>query len=93
MEVKRPGNKPRALQMRRKAQLGRRGFRAEVVDSYEAVDRLLSSLGRTPPRWESEANPLRQEGYKLCEESTNPLRKEDGADPGGEGNNEETPSC
>ena len=72
VEVKRPNNKPRALQMRRKEQLERKGFRTEVVDSYEAVDDLMRSVGV----W-----------------GRDPLRKEDRADPGGGGDNEETPSC
>ena len=84
VEVKRPGERARALQMRRKAQLERRGFDSVVVDSKEAVDDLLLSFDR---------NPLRKEGYKLCKESANPLRKEDGGDPGGEGDNGEVPPC
>ena len=84
VEVKRPGNKPRALQRRRMNQLERRGFDSVVVDSKEAVADLLLSFDR---------NPLRKEDYKFCEERGNPLRKEDGGDPGGDGDNEETPSC
>jgi len=72
VEVKRPGNKPRALQMRRKEQLERRGFDSVVVDSKEVVDDLMRSVGV----WGGD-----------------PLRKEDGADPGGGGDNEEMPSC
>jgi len=60
VEVKRPGNKPRALQMRRKEQLERRGFDSVVVDSKEAVDDLMRSVGvwgGDPLRKEDRADP------------------------------------
>ena len=45
VEVKRPGERARALQMRRKEQLERRGFDSVVVDSKEAVEDLMRSVG------------------------------------------------
>ena len=48
VEVKRPGEKARPLQERRRQQLSKIGFLAEVVDSYKAVDELFR------------ANPLRE---------------------------------
>lgn len=44
VEVKRPGEVARAIQLKVHSQLRALGFRVEVLDSYEAVDGLIVSL-------------------------------------------------
>lgn len=44
-EVKRPGAKPRPLQIRRMAQLRELGFSVAVIDSPEAAERFAKSGG------------------------------------------------
>lgn len=45
VEVKAPGKKPRALQLRRMKQLEQLGFKCFVVDSKETVLILLDEIG------------------------------------------------
>ena len=44
-EVKRPGGKPRPLQIRRHDQLRRLGFEVYLVDGPEGINDLLQSMG------------------------------------------------
>lgn len=44
MEIKAPGKKPRALQVRRHEQLRRLGFRVYVVDSAERIGEILNEI-------------------------------------------------
>lgn len=44
VEVKKPGEVARAIQVKVHEQLRRFGFRVEVVDCYDAVDGLIISL-------------------------------------------------
>lgn len=44
VEVKRPGEKPRALQVEMMRRMVSRGAWVEVVDSYESVDALMRSI-------------------------------------------------
>ena len=71
VEVKRPGEKARPLQERRRQQLSKMGFLAEVVDTKKAVDELLRSFsfGANPLREEDRGDPTcggdKEEG-SLC---------------------------
>ncbi len=49
MEIKAPGKKPRALQVRRHEQLRRLGFRVYVVDSAERIGEILEDIQKGPP--------------------------------------------
>lgn len=44
VELKRPGEKPRKVQMLRMKQLRKLGFKTDVADSYESIDELLSEV-------------------------------------------------
>lgn len=44
-EVKRPGGKPRPLQVRRATQLREMGFEVVIIDSLEAAERFANSGG------------------------------------------------
>ncbi len=44
VELKRPGEEPRKVQVLRMKQLTKLGFRTYVADSYESVDKLLSEV-------------------------------------------------
>lgn len=44
-EMKAPGEKMRSLQMRRKKQLERLGFRVFCIDSPEKIDEVLREIG------------------------------------------------
>ena len=44
VECKAPGEKPKRAQLREHARYRARGFRVEVADTIEAVDRLLSAF-------------------------------------------------
>ena len=49
-EVKAPGEKPRPLQVHRMEQLRTLGFRVYVVDSKEAIQRVILSEAKDRPR-------------------------------------------
>ncbi len=44
IELKRPGEKPRKVQILRMKQLRKLGFKTYVADSYESVNKLLSEV-------------------------------------------------
>lgn len=44
IELKRPGEKPRKVQVLRMKQLRKLGFKTYVADSYESIDELLSEV-------------------------------------------------
>lgn len=44
IELKRPGEKPRKVQVLRMKQLRKLGFKTYVADSYERIDELLSEV-------------------------------------------------
>lgn len=44
VELKRPGEKPRKVQVLRMKQLRKLGFKTHVADSYESIDKLLSEV-------------------------------------------------
>lgn len=44
VELKRPGEKPRKVQVLRMRQLRRLGFKTYVADNYESIDELLSEV-------------------------------------------------
>lgn len=44
-ELKAPGKLPRPLQLRRKAQLEKLGFRVYVIDSKEQIQSILDTIG------------------------------------------------
>lgn len=44
VELKRPGEKPRKVQVLRMKQLKRLGFKTYIADSYESVDSLLREV-------------------------------------------------
>lgn len=45
VELKAPGKKPRPLQVTRKRQLERLGFRVYVVDDARLIDKILDEIG------------------------------------------------
>ena len=48
VELKRPGEPPRSGQVRERDRLWRAGFDALIIDSREAVDRLVALYGLSP---------------------------------------------
>ena len=44
VELKRPGEKPRKVQVLRMKQLRKLGFKTYVADSYESIDKLLDEV-------------------------------------------------
>ena len=44
VELKRPGEKPRPLQLKRKKDLEALGFRVDVLDSFEEVERYIREI-------------------------------------------------
>lgn len=47
VELKAPGEKPRTLQLRRKAQLERLGFRVYIIDNTEQIGGVLDEVSAT----------------------------------------------
>ena len=45
VELKRPGGKPRPLQVRRAEQLRRLGFQVEVIDRKEQIPEFVEKVG------------------------------------------------
>ena len=45
VEVKAPGEKPRALQMSRHKLFGRLGFKVYVLDGVEEIEKILDEIG------------------------------------------------
>jgi hypothetical protein len=45
VEVKAPGEKPRALQVSRHRLFGRLGFRVYVLDDVEQIEKILDEIG------------------------------------------------
>ena len=44
VELKRPGGKPRKLQIYRMKQLEKLGYDCRVIDSYEGIEKLINSI-------------------------------------------------